>query len=105
MKDYEIILGPLVTEKTSAFSDQSKYTFQVRKDATKIDIKNAVKTLYGVDVMKVAVIPIVKKVRLGKGKAELTKRKAGKKVIVTLKDKKTIDVAHLAKESKSKKKK
>jgi large subunit ribosomal protein L23 len=103
MKDYQVILGPIVTEKTSAFSDQSKYTFRVRKNATKVDIKNAVKTLYGVDVMKVAVIPIVKKVRIGRGRAELTKRKAGKKVIVTLKDKKTLDVAHLAKESKKKK--
>ena len=49
----EIILAPVVTEKSSADMQEGKYTFRVAKKATKVDIKNAVEKLFEVKVLKV----------------------------------------------------
>ena len=49
----EIILAPVVTEKSSADMQEGKYTFKVAKKATKVDIKNAVEKLFEVKVLKV----------------------------------------------------
>ena len=49
----EIILAPVVTEKSSADMQEGKYTFRVAKKATKIDVKNAVEKLFEVKVLKV----------------------------------------------------
>ena len=49
----EIILAPVVTEKSSADMQEGKYTFKVAKKATKIDVKNAVEKLFEVKVLKV----------------------------------------------------
>ena len=38
----DIILAPVVTEKSSTEMQEGKYTFKVAKKATKVDIKNAV---------------------------------------------------------------
>ena len=49
----EIILAPVVTEKSSADMQEGKYTFRVAKKATKVEIKNAVEKLFEVKVLKV----------------------------------------------------
>ena len=49
----EIIIAPVVTEKSSADMQEGKYTFKVAKKATKVDIKNAVEKLFEVKVLKV----------------------------------------------------
>ena len=49
----EIIIKPIVTEKSSADLQDGKYTFRVAKKATKIEIKRAVEKLFGVKVLKV----------------------------------------------------
>ncbi len=49
----EIILAPVVTEKSSADMQEGKYTFKVAKKATKVEIKNAVEKLFEVKVLKV----------------------------------------------------
>jgi len=87
---YEIIRTPVVTEKSTNGSAFGQVTFKVPLDATKPRIKQAVETLFKVDVTKV-------NTSVQKGK---TKRFRGikafrgdqKKAIVTLKDGQTIDV-------------
>ena len=53
-----IIIAPVITEKSMAGSDMKKYTFKVAKDATKIDIANAVAELFKVKVAKVNTINV-----------------------------------------------
>lgn len=89
-RDYEVILGPVVTEKSTMGSQYGQVTFKVRLDSTKPEIKRAVETLWGVDVKKVNTI-------LTKGKTKrfrgvMGKRSDYKKAIVTLKEGQTIDL-------------
>ena len=50
---YDIILQPVVTEKSMDDAAQKKYTFKVAKTATKTEIKEAVEAAFGVTVEKV----------------------------------------------------
>ncbi len=53
MAAQDIIIRPIITEKTMDGNSQKKYTFEVAKSATKVDIKRAVEELFGVKVSKV----------------------------------------------------
>ena len=91
MKPFETIIKALVTEKSSNLQAQGQYSFEVRRGATKIDIKHAIKAIYGVDVKNVRISILPKKTRMvGRGR-EITKRQLTKKAFVSLKDNKTID--------------
>jgi len=57
-----------------------------------VDVKKAIKEIYGADVEKVTITTIVHKTRLIGGKNTIEKRKAGKKAVVTIKGKKSIDI-------------
>lgn len=87
MRLYRLLKKPIVTEKTANMSLQKNvYVFEVSLDATKIDIKKAIKELYWVEVDKVNVINTREKVRFGrKGGLQMRKR-ASKKAYVTLKN-------------------
>jgi large subunit ribosomal protein L23 len=50
---YSVLLRPLVSERSHEALAQNKYTFLVKKEATKITIKQAVETIFGVKVEKV----------------------------------------------------
>lgn len=63
----------------------------VDKTASKTDVKEAIKKVFGVDVQSVRTILTPKKKRIIKGKYELIKRPNCKKALVSLKGKKTID--------------
>lgn len=91
MKNYSPIIQAIITEKSSMHQSNGQYTFMVRKEANKIDIKRAVKEIYGVDVKTVRVGILPKKTRVLKGKYEWVKRPSYKKALVTLKNNKTID--------------
>ncbi len=54
MKEYEIIVRPHITEKSTDAAASGKYTFVVAVTATKIDIKNAVEKIFGVKVLSVS---------------------------------------------------
>lgn len=78
----EIIKRPIVTEKTSSDLEQGKYTFEVAKKATKVQIANAVEILFGVKVLKVNTITVrgkQKRVGVHQGKTS-----DWKKAIVTI---------------------
>jgi large subunit ribosomal protein L23 len=88
-----ILKRPLVTEKISALNEKGKYGFIVDIAANKLEIKQAVETMYGVTVEKVNTISV-----MGKHKTRYTKagvlagRKPNyKKAIVKLKEGEVID--------------
>lgn len=86
-----VLIAPVITEKTSHAQSTGKYTFRVHLKATKVDVANAVQEAYGVDVDSVNIMPVLKKVRLaGRGRV-ITKRPAARKAVVTLKAKQSID--------------
>jgi len=91
MKTFDTIIKAIVTEKSSRAQEKGKYTFLIKRTATKIDVKNAIKVLYGADVVEVRTIIAPKKTRILKGKYVWDKRPVMKKAIVKLKDKQTID--------------
>ena len=53
MKAYDIIIRPIITEKTMAGIADKKYTFEVAKTAGKIEIARAVEEIFNVKVAKV----------------------------------------------------
>lgn len=60
---YDIIIKPVITEASIANMQDRKYTFRVATDSNKIEIKNAVETIFGVSVEKVTVINMKRKPR------------------------------------------
>lgn len=64
---YKIVLQPLITEKTTRLKDESnKLAFKVHRDANKVEIKNAVETLFNVKVLTVNTVNMKGKIkRLG----------------------------------------
>ncbi|MBE6663367.1 MAG: 50S ribosomal protein L23 [Ruminococcaceae bacterium] len=57
----DIILKPIITEKSMDGISNKKYTFEVATDATKPEIAKAVEELFGVEVAKVNTINMKKK--------------------------------------------
>ena len=82
MKAEEVIIAPIVTEKSSSEILDGKYTFEVNKKATKVDIARAVEKLFEVKVLKVNTISVKgKEKRVG---AHTGMRPDWKKAIVTI---------------------
>jgi large subunit ribosomal protein L23 len=78
----DIILKPVITEKSMDGLQVGKYTFKVAKDATKPEIKKAVEKLFGVEVAKVTPMNVNGKMkRLGRYEGMTA---SWKKAIVTL---------------------
>lgn len=101
---YQAIINPVVTEKAARAQERGVYTFTVRKDVTKIDIKQAFEKMYGVKVKKVQVISVKPKTRLiGRGRT-IQKRKKMKKAILTVEgDGKKLDLFKFEKTKEKKK--
>ena len=51
--NFDIIIEPIITEKADRQQEHGKYSFIVRKDSSKIEIKKAIETLFKVKVEKV----------------------------------------------------
>jgi len=86
----DVILRPIITEKSLAGTAEKKYTFEVAKDAGKIEIAAAVEKLFGVEVLKVNTINVNGHLRRYGRYEGYTK--SWKKAIVTLTEKsKTIE--------------
>jgi len=88
---YDIILRPIITEQSTEHVDIKKYVFEVARDANKIEIKNAVEEIFGVEVMKVTTLNLIgKKKRMGRYPEG--SRRNWKKAVVKLTDRsKTIE--------------
>ena len=82
MRAEDIIIAPIITEKSSSEIQNGKYTFEVNKKATKIQIANAVEKLFEVKVLKVNTISVKgKEKRMG---AHSGMTPSWKKAIVTI---------------------
>ncbi|MGB1039369.1 MAG: 50S ribosomal protein L23 [Flavobacteriales bacterium] len=91
----DILKKPIISEKTEYLIENTNtYTFEVDKKATKVDIKNAIESMYNVVVKKVNTM------NLGGGKKEMKhtnkgiifqRTKAVKKAMITLADGDEID--------------
>lgn len=78
----EIIIAPVVTEKSNDQLQEGKYTFKVNKKATKIEIAKAIEKLFEVKVLKVNTMNVKgKKKRVG---YHVGKTSDWKKAIVTI---------------------
>ncbi|WP_370931219.1 50S ribosomal protein L23 [Bartonella sp. DGB1] len=91
LKHYDVILSPVVTEKSTLVSEHNQVIFNVSKKATKPEIKAAIESLFGVKVLSVNTL-----VRKGKEKrfrGLLGRRSDEKKAIVKLADGDVIDVS------------
>ena len=89
----EIIIKPIITEKSNDGVQSGKYTFKVNKKATKVDIRRAVEKLFDVKVLNVNTMTV-------KGKQKRVGRYVGKtsdwkKAIVTIDSNKTKDAKAL----------
>jgi large subunit ribosomal protein L23 len=85
----DIILKPVVSEKSYGLIDEGKYTFYVDTRANKTEIKLAIEKIFGVKVASVNTINRVGKLR--RTRFGIGKRKDTKRAIVTLKSG-TIDI-------------
>ena len=88
---YDIIKRPVITEQSMAQTEMKRYTFEVAKDANKIEIAKAIEEIFGVKVAKVNTMNMEgKEKRVGRYPAG--RRPARKKAMVTLTaDSKTIE--------------
>ena len=89
-KWYDIILGPVVTEKSTQGAEHNQVTFRVMPSATKPEIKEAVEGLFGVQVKRVNTIRMRGKVKRFRGRKG--RRSSYKKAIVSLSEGQHIDV-------------
>jgi large subunit ribosomal protein L23 len=91
---YDVLRRPLVTEKSNyQTGDLNQYVFEVSRDATKSMIKDAVETIFDVNVERVNVINVpAKRSRRWRSRRIKVRRSAYKKAIVTLSAGDRIDV-------------
>jgi large subunit ribosomal protein L23 len=87
---YDVILSPVITEKSTLGSEHNQVTFKVAQNATKPEVKAAIEGLFGVKVKAVNTLNQKGKVKRFKGR--LGKRNDMKKAIVTLEEGQVIDV-------------
>ena len=67
MNKYDIIFAPVITEKSSKMAEEGKYAFKVDPKATKLEIKNAIESIFNVKVEKINTLNShPKKKRVGK---------------------------------------
>jgi large subunit ribosomal protein L23 len=88
---YDVIIAPIVTEKSTAALEQNKIVFKVRPDASKPRIKKAVEQIFGVTVMAVNTTILHGKTKRFRGKVGV--RSDIKKAVVTLKKGDHIDLS------------
>ena len=87
---YDVIRGPVITEKSTAATEHNKVIFTVARSATKGEIKAAVEALFKVKVT--AVNTLVRKGKTKRFRGILGKQSDQKRAIVTLQEGQSIDV-------------
>jgi len=90
MSNYDVILSPVITEKSTRLSEANQVVFKVARDATKPQIKKAVETLFKVKVKSVNTIKTKGKLKAWRGKRY--EKSDVKKAVVTLAEGHQIDV-------------
>ncbi|ANI77648.1 MULTISPECIES: 50S ribosomal protein L23 [Sphingobium] len=89
-RHYDVVVAPVITEKSTLLSENNAVVFKVANDATKPEIKAAVEALWGVTVKSVNTLVAKGKTKKWKGKPYT--RSDVKKAIVRLADGQSIDI-------------
>ncbi len=90
MEAREIIIRPIISERSYDVMENNVYTFEVHKSANKIEIAKAVESIFNVKVVKVNTLnvkPKPKRMRYNTGKT-----RAWKKAMVTLQEGDSIEI-------------
>lgn len=90
IRHYDVIVAPVITEKSTLASEANQVVFNVAKNATKPAIKKAVESLFGVKVTSVNTL--VRKGKTKRFRGILGRQSDVKKAVVTLADGDSIDV-------------
>ena len=86
----QVLLAPVVSEKSYSLQEDRKYTFKVHKDAHKTQVRQAVEELFGVNVESVNILKVqAKPKRRG---MSVGKRPGWKKAIVQVRQGQTIEI-------------
>ena len=95
MKEKDIILRPIISEKMTALTEQmpERYAFRVSPDANKIEIKKAVEALYNVNVVDVNTLNVIPTTKSRYTRHGMVEGRAAsyKKAVVTLRKGQVID--------------
>ena len=87
---YDKIYSPILTEKSTALSDQNKIVFKVPKKANKVNLKKNIEKIFKVNVTKINIVN--KKTRIKRTNRGSKKISGYKKAIVTIKKGQNIDL-------------
>jgi len=91
LRHYDVIVSPVITEKSTMVSDNNQVVFNVAPKATKPEIKAAVEALFGVKVK--AVNTLVRKGKEKRFKGIVGRQSDNKKAVVTLAEGQSIDLS------------
>ncbi len=83
MHIYQVLKRPILTEKTDLQREENQYVFEVDRRANKLQVKEAVQTVFDVEVMSVNTM-IMKPKRRKLGRKTITTRPVWKRAVVTL---------------------
>ena len=89
-RHYDVVVAPVITEKSTLLSENNAVVFKVANDASKPEIKAAIEASWGVTVKSVNTLVAKGKTKRWKGKPY--KRSDVKKAIVRLADGQSIDI-------------
>lgn len=92
MDPRQVIIKPIVSEKSYALNERNIYTFQVHPESNKIEIRQAVESIFGVKVSSVNTLNRAGKRKRNRKKMTFGKRPDTKRAIVTLQGDDRIDV-------------
>lgn len=91
LRHYDVIVAPVITEKSTMASENNQVVFKVARTASKTDIKAAVEALFGVKVT--AVNTLIRKGKVKRFRGITGRQSDVKKAVVTLAEGQSIDVA------------
>ena len=81
---FEVIIAPVLTEKTNALIQEKKYTFRVAPEAGKIEIAKAVEELFKVKVADVNIMNYLGKAKRSGRTGKMGRRANWKRAVITL---------------------
>jgi large subunit ribosomal protein L23 len=90
LRHYDVVVRPIITEKSTLVGEHNQLVFEVARGATKPEIKAAIEALFNVKVT--AVNTLVHKGKTKRWRGKPYRRSDAKKAIVTLAEGQSIDV-------------
>lgn len=92
MDPRQVVIKPIVSEKSYGLFDQGVYTFEVHPDSNKIEIRQAIEMMFGVSVAKVNTMNRKGKRKRMRRRFTFGKRPDTKRAVITLKGDDRIDL-------------